>query len=132
MGYYSDVRILIEQKDFNKLSRRMKKFYGENKDMLNMIEVTDIKQKRTGVEYETDKKINYVYFGWDSIKWSRQYDDIGLIQDFISELDECHFMRMGETNTDVEDTHTIGKSDVECIDFCRYFADPFILDKEDR
>jgi CRISPR/Cas system endoribonuclease Cas6 (RAMP superfamily) len=80
----------------------------------------DIKQERTGYT-ENRKPIEYVYFGWDWVKWYPSHNDINFIENFITDLDEVHFVRIGEEKTDIEEIYNLQETDVEGIQISRHF-----------
>jgi len=97
MGYRSDVRILIPEKDFNELCNRMRKKLLQEKINSNLLDHLCIRQVRSGTEFgENGKQVKYVYFGWDSIKWYNTFTDVELIEDFLLELDDYHFIRLAK------------------------------------
>ena len=69
MGYNSDVRFLIEEKNFNRLCKKMEKHYLSKPESHNLMKHLDVKQFRTGCCFESKKQIRYVYFGWNCVKW---------------------------------------------------------------
>jgi len=128
MGYRSEVRTILQEKDFNELSEKMddfcKKQYAQDADGYNIMKGLDIKHECTGYD-EDGKETKYIYFGWDYIKW---YDCDGLIELFekcLYEFDEYHFVRIGEDLSDIEEHHNLTKTDVDCIQISRHFDDPF-------
>jgi len=126
MGYRSEVRILLPEKDFNELVEKTQEFCKTNSGMsydpdgYNVFKHLDIRQERTGSD-EDGNEVKYVYFGWDYIKW---YDCDGLvsfIEREILELEDYHFVRIGENWDDLDEYHKLDKTDVDCIGVIRCF-----------
>jgi hypothetical protein len=109
MGYYSDVRILIKEKDFNKLCKQAKQKFPDS-----LMEHIDIKTTRTG------KDTKYIYFGWDCIKF--YYEEAEYIENFVKDLNDFHFVRVGEELTDIDEHYNL-QTDVDCIQIVRYFEE---------
>ena len=119
MGYRSNVRILITKEDFDKLLQGCK---TRNIDLLDT-ENLQVNTTRTGIDFETKNKIEYKYFGWDDIKWYTEFEDVGYIDGFIRELDEVHFIRIGEELDDIKEFYNLERSNVECIGLIRDFEE---------
>lgn len=102
MGYYSDVNVAMRVKDYRALLAKVK----ENAEK---IEGLDWLMKQAEVNYNvpTDPRQSEeeqtVVLGWYGMKW---YDDalpnVKFIMDFINQLDEVNFIRIGEDETDTE------------------------------
>jgi len=125
MGYYSDIRILIEESEFYRLSSKLQEYYESVKDkaIYDLIQNLVIKQVRTGITLDESKEeIRYIYFGWNDLKWYGRFRDVEIVEDFLLELDEYHYIRMGETPTDIYEVHNLEKTNVKCIEFARYFT----------
>jgi hypothetical protein len=116
MGYYSDIRILIEEKNFKKLCRKSKAKFPE----YSFMDCIDIKQERIGKD-ENDREIKYIYFGWNCAKF--YCEDAELIEDFVKGLDEFHYVRIGENWDDLDEHYNLNKTDVDCIQVIRRFDD---------
>jgi hypothetical protein len=124
MGYCSDVRILIEEKNFNKLCKKSKKEFPKH----SFMDCIDIKQERIG-KADQDKEVKYIYFGWDCVKF--YYEEAEFIENFVKDLDEFHYVRIGENLDDIDEQHNLNKTDVECIQIMRGFCEPInLMDKE--
>jgi len=120
MGYYSEVRILMEEESYNKLCE-ISKAKCKTEDDYDIMASIDIKQERTGKD-ENDKKIKYIYFGWDNLKWYEGHCEyVDLVHDFLLELDEYHFIRIGENWDDLVEDYHLNKTDVDCIGIIRGF-----------
>jgi hypothetical protein len=113
MGYCSDVRILIEKRNFNKLRKQAKeKFPNGYMDCL------DIKEERIGKA--ADKEIKYTYFGWNGVKF---YDEEAeWIEQFAKNLKEFHYVRIGESWDDIDEYYNLNNA-VDCIQVIRRFDD---------
>jgi hypothetical protein len=123
MGYYSDVRILIEEKDFDDLYKQATTTYGEG-SLLNFL---DVKQRRQ-VTDENNNTFKYVYFGWNCIKF--HFAEADFIENFVLMLEEYHIVRIGEELDDIVEYHNLNKSNVDCIQIIRGFEDPADMPNE--
>jgi hypothetical protein len=117
MGYCSDVRILIEEKNFNKLCKKSKKEFPK----YSFMDCIDIKQERVGKNTDNNE-VKYIYFGWDCVKF--YYEEAELVENFVKDLDEFHYVRIGENLDDIDEQYNLNKTDVDCIQVIRGFADP--------
>lgn len=93
MGYRSDLRVILKRKDFEELTNTMNKWYAEreihslfDEDFLQIIKENE----------------NWVKFGWNGLKWYYSYEEVKLIQDFITSRDQFFFLRLGEEYGDEE------------------------------
>lgn len=120
MGYRSDVRILIKEKDFNIMEKHVKD--KMKKEECYIIGNYDIKKER----YTNDSKTKFIYFGWNDIKWysdePKEYKEVCLIDDFVKGLNDYHFVRMGEGFDDLEEFCEL-RSYIECIEIIRKFEE---------
>ena len=90
MGYYSDVAIVMREKDYNQMIRRAKAL--KNSNVMDLIE--SAKCYKDG--YNRKRRI----LKWESVKWYEEYSEVRWICKFIENID-CIFIRIGE---DLEDT----------------------------
>lgn len=105
MGYYSDVRAILKKDDFEALKKEIEESscdYLLNFDKLE----------------ERGKNKDYMYFGWDSVKW---YSEKDFIERFIIGCDEYQFIRIGEDYKDVEEHYNLEEYDGDIIGVVRYF-----------
>ena len=97
MGYRSDVAIAIRKEDFELL----KEFDKENKNLMELLEIAEVKESR-GV----------VVIQWDSLKWYLEFPEVQAIAEFIAELSEAdkpyRFIRIGEDIDDTEIEYSYG------------------------
>jgi hypothetical protein len=113
---YNDVRILIEEENFNELCKQAKaKFTNGYMDDI------DIKIKQIGITPECEK-IKYVYFGWNCIRFDDEETE--WIEQFVKNLNEFHFVRIGESWDDLDEHYNLNKTNVDCIQVTRCFNDP--------
>jgi hypothetical protein len=123
MGYCSDVRILIEEKNFNKLCEKSKKEFPK----WSFMDKLDIKHKCIGKD-DKGNEILYIYFGWNCVKF--YYDEAELVENFVKGLDEFHYVRIGENWDDIDEYYNLNKTDVDCISVSRGFYDPIQIKTE--
>lgn len=101
MGYRSDVRIRLTEKDFERLKRE---YENEIKD--NLFQCLDIEThyKAFVQNEETDEwsEIDTVYFGWNYVKWYEGYNDVNFIMKFIRSGCPSAYTRIGENIDDIE------------------------------
>ncbi|MDR0975827.1 MAG: hypothetical protein LBM01_02600 [Christensenellaceae bacterium] len=112
MGYCSDVRILIRESDFNELLIKQK----DN----SFITCLDVKETRIGKD-DDGNDVKYTYFGWNCVKYYSAETEA--IDDFVKELDEYHYVRIGESWDDVDEYYNLNQTDVRGIQVCRHFED---------
>ena len=90
MGYYSDIAISIRKEDFELL----KEFDKENQNLMELLEVAEVKESRGAVVIK-----------WDSLKWYSELSEVQAIEEFLGKLSDedkpYRFIRIGE---DVDDT----------------------------
>ena len=89
MGYYSDVAIVMREKDYNQMIRRAKAL--KNSNVMDLIELA--KCYKDG--YSRKRRI----LKWEGVKWYEEYSDVRWVCKFIENID-CIFIRIGE---DLED-----------------------------
>ncbi|MCL2062050.1 MAG: hypothetical protein FWH03_05435 [Firmicutes bacterium] len=118
MGYRSDVRVILPEEEFNAMDARLKAL-GDGYDNYQ------VKQFRIENAEQSKTPKRYVYFGWDYVKWYEyddDYPDVKIVNEAVSESDDCHFIRYGEDSDDFEETYNL-QGDIECIKFSRGFED---------
>lgn len=102
MGYRSEVSLTIKKTDFNKLTEEVKQSTNEMvKYMFNNA------QKFVCDEYIT------LYWNW--VKWYEDFGEIRFFEDFYQNLENYHFIRIGEDNCDVQEDYNgeyIGYADI--------------------
>lgn len=96
MGYLSNVRITTSCEGYKELEAFVSK--GSSEFIANLLE--------DGIPDIFEVGNNEVYFGWDSIKWYEQFDDIKLIVKGLNHLERLgysyNFIRSGEEYGDIE------------------------------
>ena len=102
MGYYSDVALGLRKEDFKVMMKKVELIENQDvkKEVLELIE-----DGKNGVKQSyTDSVLLY----WESIKWYESiYPEIKFIMDFIKEIEEYDYVRIGEDLDDiVEDLNT--------------------------
>jgi len=117
MGYRSDIRFLIPLTDYEKLKSDCKAKYGED-SYFNFLDKEEIRKSGDGKEY--------MYFGWDCIKWyanmsDDDYREIDDIEEAVYEFDEYQKVRIGEEYSDIEEDWNLKDSSVDCIRIIRAF-----------
>jgi hypothetical protein len=87
MGYRSEVALALSKEAYNNMPENVKNAFNE------------IGWKNPNSENE-----NSVIFYNDWIKWYESDNEINLIENFISNLEDKHFgfIRLGEDNEDIE------------------------------
>ena len=97
MGYRSEIAISMRKEDFELL----KEFDKENKNLMELLEMAEVKESR-GV----------VVIKWDSLKWYPEFPEVQAIAEFIAELSEAdkpyRFIRIGEDVNDTEVEYNYG------------------------
>jgi len=119
MGYSSDIRFLVPLPDYAKLKSDCQDKYGEN-SYFNYLEKEEIRKSDDGKEF--------MYFGWDRIKWYTDMNDSGYqelddIEDAVRKFEEYHKIRIGESYDDIEEDYSLGESSVDCIGLVRAFEE---------
>lgn len=128
MGYLSDVRITVSQEGYKELEAFVSK--GSSEFIANLLE--------DGIPDVFEVGGDEVYFGWNSIKWYEQFDDVRLIIKGLNHLEKLgysyNFIRSGEEYGDIEEVD-VG-SDKEGYLYCpaivfddEYFREHFKYEK---
>lgn len=90
MSYRSDIAIAMRKEDFELL----KDFDKENKNLMELLEIAEVKESR-GV----------AVIKWDSLKWYPEFSEVQAINKFLWQLSNedkpYRFIRIGE---DIDDT----------------------------
>lgn len=118
MGYRSEIAISMRKEDFELL----KEFDKENKNLIELLEVAEVKESR-GV----------MVIKWDSLKWYPEYPEVQAITKFLGKLSEAakpyKFIRIGEDVNDTEVKYDYGDEEKyediayrinDIIDLARY------------
>lgn len=96
MGYISDVKICMKRKSYEELRKRV----AEHEAFRYMFDKGFFELR----ELEDDKDV--VVCSWDSIKWYSSFEEIGIIEDYLDELQDreidFRFIRVGEEYNDIE------------------------------
>ena len=97
MGYRSDIAIAMRKEDFELL----KEFDKENQNLVELLEVAEVKESR-GV----------VVIKWDSLKWYPYFPEVQAINEFLGKLSDedkpYRFIRIGEDTADTEVEYNYG------------------------
>lgn len=97
MGYRSDIAISMRKEDFELL----KEFDKENQNLVELLEVAEVKESR-GV----------VVIQWDSLKWYPYFPEVQAIEEFLGNLSDedkpYRFIRIGEDTADTEIEYNYG------------------------
>lgn len=97
MGYRSDVRITTTKNGYKELEKYVKEHLSD--DICNLLEKTDIFQEGN----------DYVYLGWNYMKWYDNYDEVEVIMKGIEHLKDkniaFHYARLGEDYDDYEEIY---------------------------
>lgn len=114
MGYRSDVRIRLTERDYKKLKRKFEQeivpsidynlFDKKNLDVYKEIENVPC-WKVTDDGEDIEETHDCVFFGWNSVKWYDGYKDVDFIMDFLDECDYYAFCRIGESSEGDVETH---------------------------
>ena len=114
MGYGNSIRILIEERDFDRLCEESEKRFPN----YYILDYLDVKQKRVG-KNRNHEKTQYIYFGWNYTKFDGEEEE--WIKEFILNLCDHHFVRIGEGVTDIEEYYNLNYTTVDCIQIVRGF-----------
>lgn len=97
MGYRSDLRVILKKKDFQALKKKAQEYKFENPNYQCTLFEED-----TILILEENK--NWIKFGWEYLKWYYpEFEEVKLIQDFITSRKHFHFLRVGEDYGDVQE-----------------------------
>lgn len=115
MGYYSDVAIVIRQRDKDAFLQSMKEFDEKNKDIekkdrytygYTAKEIYDLAEKHDDVvsysEYERRNDDTYFVMSWKYQKWSTCYVFAYSFFEHLDLLFDRNFVRVGEEAGDIE------------------------------
>jgi len=116
MGYRSDIRFLATLEDYTKLKSDCQVKCGED----SYFYVLDREEIRT-----SDNGKQFMYFGWDGIKWytelnEPEYRELDDIEEMLCESEEYQKIRIGEDYSDIEAVWNLTDSSV-CIEIIRAF-----------
>ena len=96
MGYRSDVALGLRKVDFEELMKRVE-----------LIEKQDVKKEVIELIKDGKKNIkqsytDFVVLYWESIKWyENMFPEIKFIMNFIEDLEEYDYVRIGEDTDDI-------------------------------
>lgn len=97
MGYRSDIAISMRKEDFELL----KEFDKENQNLVELLEVAEVKESRGAVVVK-----------WDSLKWYPDFPEVQAIEEFLGKLSDedkpYRFIRIGEAVDDTEVEYNYG------------------------
>lgn len=113
MGYYSDVAIVIRQRDKDAFLQKMEEFDEKNKDLekkydagYTVKEIYDLAEKHDDVvsysEYERRNDDTYFVMSWKYQKWSTCYAFAYSFFEHLDLLFDRDFVRVGEEVGDIE------------------------------
>ena len=113
MGYYSDVAIVIRQRDKDAFLQKMEEFDEKNKDLekkydagYTVKEIYDLAEKHDDVvsysEYEKRNDDTYFVMSWKYQKWSTCYAFAYSFFEHLDLLFDRDFVRVGEEAGDIE------------------------------
>lgn len=113
MGYYSDVAIVIRQRDKDAFLQKMEEFDEKNKDLekkydagYTVKEIYDLAEKHDDVvsysEYERRNDDTYFVMSWKYQKWSTCYAFAYSFFEHLDLLFDRDFVRVGEEAGDIE------------------------------
>lgn len=92
MGYYSDVKIAVTKKGYEKIKKDQEKFADYK--LLDFFEVE---------EFAVNEKAFILLRTEDSIKYYKEYEDIEQLEKTLSKLKDGYvFARFGEERGDIE------------------------------
>lgn len=92
MGYYSDVAIAVQKKDYIKLKQAIS----------SLCSAADLIEAAQKTEIQIDKE-KYVVLKWQSIKWYNDFEEISFIEKFLKKIPHHDFIRIGEEMDDIEE-----------------------------
>lgn len=110
MSYRSDIRIRLTKEDFERLKEEFEKTIA-TKFGFNLFDDMNVyKEEKNQFVYTQnedneweEKKVDSVYFGWNSLKWYDGYEEVDFINDFVFKCSYYAFIRIGESSEgDVE------------------------------
>lgn len=113
MGYYSDIAIVIRQRDKDAFLQKMEEFDEKNKDLekkydagYTVKEIYDLAEKHDDVvsysEYERRNDDTYFVMSWKYQKWSTYYAFAYSFFEHLDLLFDRDFVRVGEEAGDIE------------------------------
>lgn len=119
MGYYSEVGIIIKEKDYQKLTKRIEKVKTEDEKLYENLLWTTIKGVddsyvvETSFGYDPVLAEEYRILHWDNIKWyENNFPEVDYIMNFVRDLDCYQYIRLGE---DVDDTEFESHGDIDMM-----------------
>ena len=92
MGYYSDVAIAMQKKDYLTLKQAIS----------SLCSAADLIEAAKKKEIQIDKE-KYVVLKWQSIKWYNDFEEISFIEKFLKKIPHHDFIRIGEEMDDIEE-----------------------------
>lgn len=126
MGYRSDVRIIVSKKGYEELSKYVENYIADNQknydyEIVNMLKEALFTKERT-YETFTGEKINYIYIGWNYVKWADLYPEIDAIRlglkSFVEgEKYSYRISIIGEYITDISEDYYNGEEDGDDLPF---------------
>ena len=106
MGYRSDVRIRLTERDYEKLKRKFEQeivpsigynlFDTKHLDVCKHLENVHC-WKVTDDGEDIEETHDCVFFGWNWLKWYDGYKEVDFIMNFLQDCDHYAFCRIGES-----------------------------------
>lgn len=93
MGYYSSVAISMYEKDYDRMCELAK---AEDEDAYRFI----MGAQRHDKDLATGHAVTILY---DWVKWYSEFKDVGFVENFLRDLDDYSFKRIGEEEGDIEE-----------------------------
>lgn len=123
MGYRSDVAIAMKKADFNAMSDKAEKLSAD------ILEFLDVGLYYGGnFERDIEEDDEWVILRWHGVKWYRNepkyFPHIQFIEDYLKDIPEHDFIRIGESSDDVEEYYGNGEGRIyinRTIELSRYF-----------
>lgn len=111
MGYRSDVAIAMKKSDYDVMLQRAKELEENSEDVCDFIE-EGYKQAIPNDKHQPENPDDFVYLFWEWVKWYTRdpeyFPEVTFIDDFLSEIDEYDFVRIGEEEDDTETIYNSG------------------------
>lgn len=129
MGYLSDVRIVTSKKGYEVLDNYVKKYLRDRE-----ISRTWNLMKQCNFMKKTE---NEVCFGWNSLKWYEEYEDVKAVMSGLNNLRKndysYNYARIGESyddfETDCYESNSKGEKDLTYLSVIREFNDDDICEQ---
>ena len=104
MGYYSQVAISMSKENYE----RLKVFDKENRDLKDLLDIAEIKERN-----------EVIVLSWDSLKWYPDFAGVQAIEEFLASISDRNesysFIRLGEEIDDTQIERCYGEEDDDDI-----------------